>query len=111
LHFANIAIVWDATKRYETDRDILERIAGMPILIDGIRYFFADEVAKEVRVSRTTFWRWRSEGKIPKGRKYRGGKMVLFSEEEFEVVRGFANHLEPVEGSNRDQMKLFNGVR
>jgi predicted DNA-binding transcriptional regulator AlpA len=111
LHFGNIALVWDATKRHETNRDALQRIRKMPVLIEGIRYFSAIEMVKELGVSRSTFWRWRAEGKIPKGRKYRGGKMVLFTEEEFEVVREFANHLEPVEGSNRDQMKLFNGVR
>jgi hypothetical protein len=82
----------------------------MPLLIDDIRYFFADEVATELRVSRTTFWRWRAEGKIPNGRRYRGGKMVLFTEEEFAAIRKFANRLEPVQEPNRNQMKLFNGV-
>jgi predicted DNA-binding transcriptional regulator AlpA len=82
----------------------------MPVLIGTIRYFSAIEIAKELGVSRTTFWRWRSRGEIPNGRRYRGGKMVLFTEEEFEVVREFANRLEPVQGPNRDQMKLFNIV-
>jgi predicted DNA-binding transcriptional regulator AlpA len=83
----------------------------MPVLIGKVRYFSAIDIAKELGVSRTTFWRWRSRGEIPKGRRYRGGKMVLFTEEEFEAVRDFANRLEPVQGPNRDQMKLFNSVR
>jgi predicted DNA-binding transcriptional regulator AlpA len=83
----------------------------MPVLIDGTRYFSAIEIAKELGVSRSTFWRWRSRGEIPNGRRYRRGKMVLFTEKEFEAVREFANHLEPVQGIDRDQMKLFNGVR
>jgi predicted DNA-binding transcriptional regulator AlpA len=111
LHFGNIALVCDATKRYETHRDVLRRIEHMPVLIDGIRYFSAIEMVKELGVSRSTFWRWRSRREIPTGRRYRRGKMVLFTEEEFAAVREFANHLEPVAGSNRDQMKLFNGVR
>ena len=84
----------------------------MPVLIDGKRYYSAAEIAKNLGISRTTFWRWRrsrSEANIPVGRRYRGGKMVVFTEEEVEAVRAFANRLEPVEEPNRDQLKLFNG--
>ena len=52
-----------------------------------------------------------SEENLPVGRRYRGGKMVLFTEEEVEAIRGFANRLEPVQRASRDQMKLFNGIR
>lgn len=85
----------------------------MPVLIDETTYYSAAEIAKGLGISRSTFWRWRlrSEGNIPSGRRYRGGKMVLFTEEEVEAIRGFANRLEPVQRPNRDQMKLFNGVR
>jgi predicted DNA-binding transcriptional regulator AlpA len=85
--------------------------AIMPVLIDSTRYFCALEIANELSVSRSTFWRWRSRGEIPSGKKYRGGKMVLFTEEEFGAIREFANRLEPVQGPNRDQMKLFNGMK
>jgi hypothetical protein len=51
------------------------------------------------------------EENLPVGRRYRGGKMVLFTEEEVEAIRGFANRLEPVQRASRDQMKLFNGIR
>lgn len=83
----------------------------MPVLIDGTKYYSADEIAQGLGISRSTFWRWRrrSEGNLPAGRLYRGGKMVLFTEEEAETIRAYANRLEPVSGPSRDQMKLFNG--
>ena len=84
--------------------------AGMPVLIGNIRYFSAVEIYKELRVSRTTFWRWRADGRIPNGRRYRG-KTVLFNEEELAAIREYADRLEPTESVNRDQMKLFNGAR
>ena len=81
---------------------------GMPVTIEGNEYYTAVEILKKVRISRTTLWRWRSEGKIPAGRLYRGGTIV-FTAEEFAVIRAFANRLEPVQGVNRDQLNLFNG--
>jgi predicted DNA-binding transcriptional regulator AlpA len=80
----------------------------MSVTIDGHEYYTAVEIMKKVRISRTTLWRWRSEGKIPRGRLYRGGTIV-FTLEEFNEIRAFANRLEPVQGLNRDQLNLFNG--
>ncbi len=80
----------------------------MPVMIEGQEYYTAVEIMKKVRISRTTLWRWRSEGKIPAGRLYRGGTIV-FTVEEFTEIRAFANRLEPVQGLNRDQLSLFNG--
>lgn len=108
LRFVINALECNISKLYGTLRD---KLKPMPLVVETIRYFFADEVAKELRVSRTTFWRWRAEGKIPNGRLYRGGKMVLFTEEEFAAMREFANRLEPVQKKNRNQLKLFNGVK
>jgi hypothetical protein len=82
----------------------------MPVTIDDTLYYTAVEITKELGISRTTLWRWRSDGKIPAGRLYRGGTIV-FTSEEFDVVRAFANRLEPVLAPNRDQMNLFNGNR
>ncbi|PYJ55966.1 MAG: hypothetical protein DME82_05810 [Verrucomicrobia bacterium] len=82
----------------------------MPVLIGNIRYFYAVEIYTELCVSRTTFWRWRTDGRIPRGRRHRGGK-VLFNEEELAAIREYADRLEPTEPVNRDQMKLFNGAR
>lgn len=80
----------------------------MSVTIDGHEYYTAVEIMKKIRISRTTLWRWRSEGKIPAGRLYRGGTIV-FTVEEFSEIRAFANRLEPVQGLNRDQLNLFNG--
>ena len=100
-------------KRIATVRNASQRTL-MPVMIEGKRYFSAAEIAKNLGISRTTFWRWRrsrTEANIPVGRRYRGGKMVVFTEEEVEAVRAFANRLEPVEEPNRSQMKLFNGAK
>ena len=94
-------------KRIATVRNLS---AVMPVIIGNIRYFYAVEIYTELRVSRTTFWRWRADGRIPKGKRHRGGK-VLFDEGELKAIREYANRLEPVEPVNRNQMKLFNGVR
>jgi predicted DNA-binding transcriptional regulator AlpA len=75
----------------------------------GIRYFTAAEVAKGAGVSRTTLWRWRSEGKIPPGNRLRG-RQLLFTEDELQNVLEYANHIEPVRGSE-GQLKLFAGKR
>jgi len=80
----------------------------MSVTIDGHEYYTAVEIMKRIRISRTTLWRWRSEGKIPAGRLYRGGTIV-FTVEELSEIRAFANRLEPVQGLNRDQLNLFNG--
>ena len=81
-----------------------------PVVIDGTQYFSAFEVTRDLSVSRQTLWRWRTEGKIPNGRRYRG-KRVVFSKDEFEAIRAYANLLEPIDSGSKDQMKLFNGGR
>jgi excisionase family DNA binding protein len=63
--------------------------------IDGGIYFMSGEVAKSVGVTRQTLWRWRSEGRIPAGRRYRG-RHVMFTEAEVETIGRFAHRLEPV---------------
>jgi len=82
--------------------------ADMSVLIDGIPYFSATEITKELAVSRQTLWRWRRDGKIPAGHRYRSGQ-VLFSPTEFEAIRAHANLLEPIQSPNKNQLKLFNG--
>jgi predicted DNA-binding transcriptional regulator AlpA len=96
-------------KRGETPCYSLQH-SDMPVLIEDIRYYTAGEITKELGISRTTLWRWRSDRKIPAGRLYRGGT-VVFTGEEFDSVRAFANRLEPVQGPSRDQMNLFNGSK
>jgi predicted DNA-binding transcriptional regulator AlpA len=82
----------------------------MPVTIEDIQYYTSIEITKELGISRTTLWRWRSDGKIPSGRLFRGGT-VVFNEKEFVAIRAFANRLEPVPAPNKDQMNLFNGSR
>jgi len=80
----------------------------MPVNIEDTQYYTAGEIMRELGISRTTLWRWRSDGRIPTGRLYRGGT-VVFTSEELDAVRAFANRLEPVQAPNRNQMSLFNG--
>lgn len=77
-----------------------------PVEIEGLQFFGVSELAEELGVSRQTLWRWRSDGKIPAGHRYRDGR-VLFSAEQVEEICRFANRLDPIEKPNRDQMKLF----
>jgi predicted DNA-binding transcriptional regulator AlpA len=101
-------LLCNVVKHDETLRDVMQQEI-MPVLIEGIAYFSVEEIAKDLGVSRSTFWRWRAlSEELPTGRRYRG-KMVVFTKEEVEAIRGFANRLEPVRRSNRAQMKLFNG--
>lgn len=80
----------------------------MPVVIEGTTYYSVEEIAETLGISRSTFWRWRDlSDELPAGRRYR--KLVLFTEQEMEAIRGFANRLEPVRRRNKAQMKLFNG--
>jgi predicted DNA-binding transcriptional regulator AlpA len=67
----------------------------MPVQIAGVEYFSADEVADAVGVSRQTLWRWRTDGRIPAGNRYRD-RQIVFTAGEFEVIRQFACRVEPV---------------
>jgi predicted DNA-binding protein (UPF0251 family) len=78
----------------------------MSTKINGVTYFSAVEVTQELEISRQTLWRWRQEGKIPVGHRYRG-KHVLFTMHEVEAIRRFANRLEPIESPDREQPELF----
>jgi len=68
----------------------------MPVEIQGERYYTNSEVADELKVSRQTLWRWRDKRSIPAGMRYRT-RQVLFTAEEVEEIRLFANRLEPIE--------------
>lgn len=82
----------------------------MPVEIQGKRYYTNSEVADELKVSRQTLWRWRDKGSIPAGWKRKNrARQVLFTAEEVDTIRQFANKLEPIElgsGAVR-QMGLF----
>ena len=81
----------------------------MPQEIDGVMYLHATELAEEIGVSRQTIWRWRREGKIPPGNRFRG-RQVLFSPSEIDAVREFAFGVEPIfESEDEEQISLFGG--
>ena len=68
----------------------------MGLEVGGITYLTADEVAERAAVSRQTLWRWRQEGRVPAGRRYRG-RRLLFTEDELNQVLEFAHRMEPAE--------------
>ncbi len=69
--------------------------------------FTATEVTEDVGVVRQTLWRWRQQGKIPAGYRYRG-RQILYSENELEGIREFANKLEPLsKDESPSQQRLF----
>jgi excisionase family DNA binding protein len=82
----------------------------MPVQIRGQTYLTNNEVSEELGVSRQTLWRWREKGRIPAGVRYRT-RQVLFTPDEFQAIREYANRLEPIELRGARQMGLFNGVR
>jgi transposase-like protein len=68
----------------------------MPIAIDGVEYFTATDIQREVGVARQTLWRWRRARVIPQGLRYRN-KMVVFTREEVVAIREYSNRLEPAD--------------
>ncbi len=78
----------------------------MPIEVNGTRYLSATEVADRAEVSRQTIWRWRKNGLIPLGRRYRNGQ-VLFTEDEASEVELYANRLESLDDGLQRQPRLF----
>ncbi len=76
--------------------------------IEGIDYVSSTEMTAELGISRQTLWRWRTEGKIPPGHKFRDGR-VLFTLGEVEEIRRFSTHIEPLQGVRHRQIGLFRG--
>ncbi len=66
----------------------------MCIEIEGIEYYSTTEVLDAVGISRQTLWRWRQEGRVPDGNRFRNGQ-VLFSESQYQEILAYANHVEP----------------
>ena len=77
----------------------------MPLQIGGVAYYTIGEVTKTLSISRQTLWRWRTDGKVPPGHRFRN-KQLLFTESEFRTVEEFANRIEPVSGAS-PQLRLF----
>jgi predicted DNA-binding transcriptional regulator AlpA len=81
--------------------------SNMAVEIEGVHYVSAAELAREVGVSRQTLWRWRKEGKIPSGHRFRD-RQVMFTKSEVEAIREHANRIEPIANSaTNGQLELF----
>ena len=78
----------------------------MTIHVDGRLFYLTKDVVENLGISRQTLWRWRNEGKIPPGNRYRGNK-IIFSEEEVNQIREYTEYIEPIEQINTPQLKLF----
>jgi predicted DNA-binding transcriptional regulator AlpA len=78
----------------------------LSIKINGNTYFPATEVIKKLGIARQTLWRWRQEGKIPPGHRYRD-KQLLFTSDEVEAIVQFANRIEPISHDDEHQLRLF----
>jgi len=72
------------------------------IEIEGVEYFTAADIQREVGVVRQTLWRWRRAGKIPHGRRYRD-KIVVFTRAEVEAIREYSNRLAPADSPQAHQ--------
>ena len=68
----------------------------MTIAIKGVEYWTEREVVEEMGVSRQTLWRWRKQGSVPPGRRYRD-RNLLFTAEEVAAISGFAHRIEPAQ--------------
>ena len=83
----------------------------MPVEVNGTRYLSATDVAGKAEVSRQTIWRWRKNGLIPPGRRYRNGQ-VLFTEDAASDVELYANRRELIEdGLQRRARTSRSGAR
>ena len=78
----------------------------MPRVVEGVHYFTSVEIAREIGVSRQTMWRWRKEGKIPVGHRFRD-QQVVFTEREVQTIREYANRIERIEDASHGQLQLF----
>jgi DNA-binding transcriptional MerR regulator len=58
----------------------------MPVEIDGKKYFWALEVCRQARISRSTLLRWLKRGVIQEPIKDRRGWRI-FSEEDLIIIR------------------------
>lgn len=75
--------------------------------INGIEYFTVSQILKELGIARQTLWRWRQQEKIPAGHRYRD-RNLLYTSDEVEEIRQFANRVEDLGLANKNQLRLFN---
>jgi hypothetical protein len=78
----------------------------MPVKIHGLEYYTVSDLLERLDVSRQTFWRWRQEGKIPAGQRFRNRDVVL-TPQQMRDIESFANLLDPIDEPVGDQLSLF----
>jgi len=83
-------------------RTLLNVTSGdkVPLEVNERRYWTATEVISEVGITRQTLWRWRQDGHVPKGTRYRE-KTVVFTHDELEAIRSYSNRMAPIESARR----------
>jgi predicted DNA-binding transcriptional regulator AlpA len=81
-----------------------ETLELMPVEVDGVTYYSASDVVRAVGISRQSLWRWRTDGKVPPGRRYRDHQL-LFTAQEVQQVKEYAHRLEPAEPAS-SQLRL-----
>lgn len=72
----------------------------MPVTIEGVEFFTTTEVTQMLGVSRQTLWRWRAEGNVPLGHRFRR-KSIVFSKVEVDEIVAFGNKIEPIAVDDR----------
>ena len=82
----------------------------MLLAVSGQEFFTATEVAQDVGVVRQTLWRWRQEGTIPAGSRYRD-RQVLFTRAELDRIREFAHRVEPLAAEGADRQRTLVDVK
>jgi predicted DNA-binding transcriptional regulator AlpA len=73
----------------------------MPLTIEGVEFFTTTEVTQMLGVSRQTLWRWRAEGNVPLGRRFRR-RSIVFSKVEVDEIVAFGNKIEPIAFDDRE---------
>jgi predicted DNA-binding transcriptional regulator AlpA len=77
----------------------------MPFSIRDQVYFSVNEVLADTGISRQTLWRWRQDGKVPAGHRFRD-RQILFDQEQFEAIRSYSTHVERLD-AEAQQLTLF----
>jgi hypothetical protein len=79
--------------------------ADESIVVRGIPYIPTRAVLSRLRITRQTLWRWRKEGKVPLGKRYRD-KQLVFSLSEITDIVEYAERVEEIPSSDQKQLKL-----
>ena len=77
----------------------------MPLKIQGVEYYTVSDVLERLDVSRQTLWRWRQEGKIPAGQRFRN-RHVVFTPQQVLDIEAFAYQLDPIDDLAGDPLGL-----